>query len=92
MGTRAFLRRERLYVDGSDEHRVQICADLVADDGLRIDMGEVTGAWWDLPLPACPDCEGELVWADDNGHRWEATEEEDNAAGHKCPTCGDYWQ
>jgi len=27
----------------------------------------------------------------DNGHRWYATEAEDNANDHKCPICGEYW-
>lgn len=28
----------------------------------------------------------------DNGHRWTATDAEDRAADHKCPTCGEYWE
>ncbi len=35
----------------------------------------------------------ETLWFEcDAGHRWQATDEQDRAAGHKCPTCGDYWQ
>lgn len=43
-------------------HKVQIKGQLVADDDLRLDMGEITGAWWEVPLPPCPDCGGDLVW------------------------------
>lgn len=36
------------------------------DEGtpIRIDLGEIDGAWWDVPLPPCPDCDGELEWAE----------------------------
>ena len=35
-------------------------------DTIQIPMGPVgEGAWWDVPLPPCPDCGGDLVW-------WEA--------------------
>lgn len=30
---------------------------------MQIDMGPLLGrAWWEVPLPACPDCGGDLVW------------------------------
>lgn len=58
----AYLRRERLYGSGNDSYMVQVAGRLVDDDGLRVEMGPVTGAWWDLPLPACPDCGGDVVW------------------------------
>jgi hypothetical protein len=34
------------------------------DDGLVIDMGACAPghAWWEIPLPPCPDCGGDLVW------------------------------
>ena len=34
------------------------------DDGWEQDLGPVDpyGAWWLVPLPACPDCGGDLVW------------------------------
>ena len=25
-------------------------------------MGKVEGAWWDVPLPQCPDCGDDVVW------------------------------
>ncbi len=28
----------------------------------------------------------------DNGHQWTATDAEDKAADHHCPTCGNSWQ
>ena len=65
MTTKAFLRRERLYVGGSSGHTCRIGAEYdQPDDGLRIEMGTVTGAWYNVPLPACPDCGGEVVWAE----------------------------
>ena len=65
MMTKAFLRRERLYVGGASKHTCRIGGKYdQPDDGLRIEMGPVTGAWWDVPLPACPDCGGVLVWAE----------------------------
>lgn len=57
----AHLRRERFF--GSDGgYKVKVGDRCVADDGLRVEMGPVSGAWWDVPLPACPDCGGEIVW------------------------------
>lgn len=44
------------------DYRVQIKGELTDDDGLDIDMGGIDGAWWTVPLPACPDCGGDLVW------------------------------
>ena len=65
MATKAFLRRERLHVGGSSGHTCRIGMEYdLPDDGLRIDMGPVTGAWWDVPLPACPDCGGVVVWSE----------------------------
>jgi len=31
-------------------------------DDVAIDAGPITGAWWEVPLPRCPDCGGDLVW------------------------------
>jgi hypothetical protein len=64
MSTRAILRRERLYGD-SAEYEVRVRGEMTEDDGLEIDMGPVTGAWYEVPLPQCPDCGGDLHW-------WEA--------------------
>jgi predicted RNA-binding Zn-ribbon protein involved in translation (DUF1610 family) len=65
MTTKAFLRRERLYVGGSNGHTCRVGAEYgQPDDGLLVEMGPVTGAWYDVPLPACPDCGGEVVWAE----------------------------
>ena len=34
------------------------------DDGWSIDLGQLPPdtAWWDVSLPACPDCCGLVVW------------------------------
>ena|SRR3990167_1223411 len=44
------------------DYSVQIKGETADDDGLDLDMGPITGAWWDMPLPPCPDCGGDLVW------------------------------
>lgn len=36
----------------------------VRGDDVSIPMGPVTDAWWTVPLPPCPDCGGDLVWAE----------------------------
>ncbi len=48
-------------------HQVLIAGQMTDDDELSIDMGTLpTGeAWWEVPLPPCPDCGGQVVW-------WEA--------------------
>ena len=45
-------------------YQVQIGEELAADDGWQQPLvrQEETQAWWDVPLPACPDCSEELVW------------------------------
>jgi hypothetical protein len=49
------------------EYKTLICGERVPDDGLWIDIGPVGGdagatAWYEMPLPQCPDCGGDLVW------------------------------
>lgn len=45
------------------EYHVLIKGEPADDDGLSIDMGAVgRRSWWDVPLPPCPDCGGDLVW------------------------------
>lgn len=54
-GRRAVHRVGGAYVDAGDATAV------------HVDLGELPegGAWWDVPLPACPDCgRDQLVWAD----------------------------
>jgi hypothetical protein len=29
---------------------------------VEVVAGPVTSYWWDVPLPPCPDCGGDLVW------------------------------
>jgi hypothetical protein len=65
MSVRAFLRRERMHGHSDDYYEVQIGHEMRADDGCRIDLGPITGALWEIRLPACPDCQGRLVWAED---------------------------
>ncbi len=62
------------------EYQVKIRGEYTADDGLKIDMPKTAPyqAWYEVPLPPCPDCGGDLLW-------WEA--------GHvpgtrKCNSCG----
>ena len=43
-------------------YQVLIRGELVDDDGLDIDCGPITGAWWEVPLPQCPDCGGDVIW------------------------------
>jgi hypothetical protein len=48
------------------EHEVNVRGEMVHDDGLAIDLGPVGGttghtAWHEMPLPQCPDCDGDLV-------------------------------
>ena len=61
--THEYLERQKIQADGEDV--VRIGDDYCEPDGLCVDMGPITGAWWEVPLPACPDCGGDLVW-------WEA--------------------
>ena len=50
-------------------YQVQIRGEMGPDDGLVVDMGPLRPgqAWWDVPLPPCPDCGGDLTW-DEAGH------------------------
>jgi len=48
------------------------------DDGLDVDMGPMDGAWWEVPLPPCPDCGGKVV-------RYEAC---CGPATRRCAACG----
>jgi hypothetical protein len=54
--------QETHYRVGMDWHEPDDCPP------VRILMGaagEHSGAWWELPLPPCPDCkDGKLVWAE----------------------------
>ena len=68
--TNAYLVRQVMQIDGDDVVRigddvVRIGGDYPDPNDLCINMGRVTGAWYDVPLPPCPDCGGDLVW-------WEA--------------------
>lgn len=47
-----------------DEYTVLIKGEESGDDGLRVDLGELPPrtAWWEVPLPPCPDCGGDVVW------------------------------
>lgn len=51
-------------------YKVQVRGEIANDDGLAIDMGQAgpgLSAWWEVPLPACPDCGGELAWSEFGG-------------------------
>ena len=45
-------------------YQVQIWGDLTDDDHWEFDLGEVPPetAWYEVPLPRCPDCGGDLAW------------------------------
>ncbi len=45
----------------------KIKGEVQPDDGFQLDCGRIVGAWYDMPLPKCPDCGGDLVW-DEAGH------------------------
>lgn len=49
-----------------------------------------TGLGKRVRITECPDHE-KWSFGCDNGHRWQATKAEDDAADHKCPVCGEYW-
>jgi hypothetical protein len=64
MATRAILTREKQFGGMNDNVTVIIRGERVDADksnDLAIDLGPVTGAWWDVPLPPCPDCGGGLI-------------------------------
>ncbi|KKK90722.1 hypothetical protein LCGC14_2720150 [marine sediment metagenome] len=57
------LRRLDLQVDGTLQYVVRgeyIDADDIAD--TEIIAGPVVTTWWDVPLPPCPDCGGDIIW------------------------------
>ena len=48
----------------TSDYEVLIQGEHVQDDGLQIELGPLREdqAWWEVPLPPCPDCGGDLVW------------------------------
>lgn len=65
-GPRAYLRRLPCY-DG-DRARARVGQRLVlfaSAEPVNVGLGSTADcAWWELPLPACPDCGGVLEWAE----------------------------
>ncbi len=53
--TRQWVRRPNCF------EQVIIGGERAEPDGFAQDMGVVTGAWWEVPLPPCPDCCGALM-------------------------------
>jgi hypothetical protein len=47
-----------------NEYTVRIKGQPADEDDLEIDMGrlQLDQAWWQVPLPACPDCGGDIAW------------------------------
>lgn len=47
-----------------NDYEVKIRGEYTEDDGLRLDLGPLAErtAWWEHPLPPCPDCGGDVVW------------------------------
>lgn len=73
----------KVAAERAKEHRCATCQDLVEK--------EYPGNMGPGEYPShCRRC---LKWRYecDNGHVWYRTEEEDKAAGHTCPVCGEYW-
>lgn len=59
----AVLTRERFFTSNRCEYRVR--GHYVAEEDatpISVIMGPITTTLWDVPLPPCPDCDGELVW------------------------------
>lgn len=69
--TRVYLERLKCKTERDDDVVLYRGEYVDADDAppVRIDMGFLgsTDAWWSLPLPPCPDCEGAVVWRE-NGY------------------------
>lgn len=60
------MRRQRFY-SAEDDVEYMIRGEYVDVDseGLEWPCGPCIASWWDVPLPPCPDCGGDVVW-------WEA--------------------
>jgi hypothetical protein len=45
-------------------YHVKISGKSVPDDGFDRDLGQLAAnkAWWEVELPKCPDCGGDIVW------------------------------
>jgi len=58
-------RQVMVTLDG-DDREVCIRGEYVSAEKNQIELlaGPCVGAWWDVPLPPCPDCGGEIVWAE----------------------------
>jgi len=60
------MRRQAMQDgQGCEFYRVQ-GEDMDVGDAARVELacGPVTGAWWEVPLPPCPDCGGAVAWAE----------------------------
>jgi hypothetical protein len=67
MMARVILTRLRNYCGDGVEYRIGMeYVDASPEVEIKIEMGRSGRgvAWWDLPLPPCPDCKGEIVWAE----------------------------
>jgi hypothetical protein len=61
----AVVRRQKMEKDREPVFKVRgryVSADDV--DDVAVVAGPIVTAWWDVPLPACPDCGGALAWAE----------------------------
>jgi hypothetical protein len=58
------LNRLVHQVDGETVYRIG--RDYVDAEGRDLELlaGPVVTTWWEVPLPACPDCGGSLAWAE----------------------------
>lgn len=64
---REVVIRRLVHQDARQEHLYRVGKKMVdADEVADVEMvaGPVITTWWEVPLPACPDCGGALIWAE----------------------------
>jgi|GEM_PF-4909593 len=88
------MERGQIHVLGWPSSKLPVCAqqwqDLGTDWDLLVTCAREPGGRTACIRRLLPD--EWWTFSCDNGHQWKATDEEDEAAGHRCPICGDYWQ
>ncbi len=60
--TIAVVKRMKFYSGNTTEFCIKGRYVEADDQDVHIVAGLVTTAWWEVPLPPCPDCGGNLVW------------------------------
>lgn len=90
MGYEVMTARERAAHDKeqSDVRAMRIRDHQCVDCGCKVGLEWMYDSY---KYPEkCGDCRT-YSFVCDRGHRWQATNAQDEANGHKCPTCGEYW-